>query len=68
MQLGKMQDFLCPHCAGVNTLTVNQADCMKEQSVCCEHCRQIVNITPATGLDDAVNLVISERAEEIASR
>ena len=68
MRVGIKQEFLCPHCGGLNTFTTSESCALREEEVSCSHCKQILNVTAAAGIGDAVNLVISECETDAAAR
>lgn len=53
-------EYLCPNCSCINrlerNLVVNMYD---EQTAYCSQCRTKLEIVPACGLDDAINLIVS---------
>ncbi|MFC3095180.1 hypothetical protein DRW07_15095 [Alteromonas sediminis] len=68
MLAGVKQEFLCPHCGGLNTYITGENCALKEELVCCVHCRETINVIPAAGVDNSVNLIVSDCDANAATR
>jgi len=68
MLVGVKQEFLCPHCGGLNTFTTCENSALKEELVSCAHCKKPINVIPAAGIDDSVNLIVSDCDNDAATR
>lgn len=64
MSVGLQQEFLCPHCGGLNSFITKESNCLREEAVSCSHCNQMLNVTTAAGIDNTINLVVSECESE----
>ncbi|MCU7554591.1 hypothetical protein OCL06_08265 [Alteromonas sp. ASW11-19] len=62
-------EYLCPHCGHVNAIAEHAVrDMYKEQYTECVHCRQQLEIVPACGIGDQINLVVSVAAQDTPQR
>lgn len=53
-------EYLCPNCSCINLLERDLVvDMYNEQTAYCAQCRTKLEIVPANGLDDAINLIVS---------
>lgn len=54
-------EFRCPLCGHVNAISVDTLkDMYKEQREPCQQCNQMLEIIPANGVNDQINLIVSE--------
>lgn len=54
-------EYLCPNCGHINELAVDEIKNMySEQSAYCSQCRTLLSIVPADGMNDDINLVVTE--------
>lgn len=53
-------EYLCPHCSCINTIEKNLlVDMYQEQSTVCSQCQTTLEVVPANGLDDDINLIVT---------
>jgi phage FluMu protein Com len=68
MQIKESLEYLCPYCAGVNTLPSGEHNHLKEELLKCQHCNKTINVIAVNGIDDAVNVVAFEHDELMKTR
>lgn len=68
MRSGMKQEFMCPYCSGVNTFTTHERSALMEEYITCTHCKRIMNVTAAAGIDDDVNIVVFEHEQNSTPR
>ncbi len=62
-------EYLCPHCGHINTIADHVVrDTYKEQYTACAHCRRQLEIVPACGIGETINLVVSVAAQDTPPR
>ena len=60
MSASQQHEYLCPQCSHINALEHNEIRNMyKEQTATCEQCGAMLEIVPALGIGDQINLVVS---------
>ncbi|MBU3023571.1 hypothetical protein [Aestuariibacter sp. A3R04] len=69
MNATRQQEFLCPHCSHINTLEINPAKEMYiERQVACSRCNTVVEVVPADGIGEQINLIVSVTSSEMPIR
>lgn len=54
-------EYRCPHCGFINAIARETViDMYKEQYDACKHCQQKLEIIAANGINDQINLIVSE--------
>lgn len=62
-------EYLCPHCGAENSLSDYEIRNMYSPQIAhCDNCKCKLEIVPADGIGDNINLVVSEAGEEVLSR
>ncbi len=68
MNASSQLEYLCPNCSCINLLERKQVtDNYHEQTTYCSQCRTKLEVVPANGLDDSINLIVSI-AEDLPMR
>ncbi len=66
MQIQSFLEYRCPSCGGINTLPKESVvDMYKEQLESCKQCNKRLEIIPANGINDRINLIVSELSDTI---
>lgn len=66
MQSQSFLEYRCPGCGAINKLARESViDMYKEQLESCKHCHKILEIIPANGINDQINLIVSEQSDTI---
>jgi len=69
METALNHEYLCPHCGTVNALSHFEIRNMyTPQYADCHHCKTKLEIVPADGIGNNINLVVSEAAGEVLTR
>ncbi|QJR81400.1 hypothetical protein CA267_011735 [Alteromonas pelagimontana] len=67
MNANEQHEYMCPHCNHINEI---EHDCIrnmyKEQYTKCSECGANLEIVPADGIGDQINLVVSVAAPDNA--
>ena len=62
-------EYLCPHCNHVNSIRHDAIrDMYKEQFTHCDSCQTKLEIIPADGINESINLVVSLALPDVQSR
>ena len=57
-------EYRCPRCGFINAIAREAVlDMYKEQADACEHCNQMLEIIAANGINDQINLIVSEHED-----
>ena len=57
-------EYRCPRCGYINAIARETVlDMYKEQSDACQHCQQKLEIIAAKGINDQINLIVSEQED-----
>ncbi|MDC8829894.1 hypothetical protein [Alteromonas gilva] len=66
MQSQSLLEYRCPCCGSINTLAKESViDMYKEQLESCKQCHKRLEIIAATGINDQINLIVSELSDTI---
>lgn len=69
MNATQEQEYLCPHCSHINALKLNSHhDMYREQYTQCAKCDSRLEVVPADGIGEKINLVVSLVASELPIR
>lgn len=69
MNSSETLEFLCPYCNQVNAIREEAIkDMYKEQFAVCNHCQTKLEIIPADGIGESINLVVSLALPEFQAR
>lgn len=69
MQAATEHEYLCPHCGHINVLQHHELrDKCTEQYAKCDNCAVMLEIVPADGIDDQINLIVTEAPQELVIR
>ena len=69
MQSSSLHEYMCPHCGYINALAGSEiCNMYSEQYANCYSCETKLEIVPADGMNDIINLVISEAEEAVLPR
>ena len=69
MQSSSLHEYRCPHCGYINALAGSEiCNMYSEQYANCYSCETKLEIVPTNGMNDMVNLVISEAEEDFLPR
>lgn len=62
-------EYLCPHCGHVNGISPEEIkDMYQEQYAACCNCQRQLELVPACGIGDQINLVVSVVPPDLPSR
>lgn len=57
-------EFRCPRCGYINAIARDTViDMYKERLDSCQHCQQKLEIIAANGINDQINLIVSEQED-----
>ena len=63
------QEYLCPHCGHINALQLDTLrEMYQEKYTQCAKCDSRLEIVPADGIGEKINLIVSLASSEIAYR
>lgn len=59
------QEFLCPHCSHINAMELDTVKEMyREQYTTCSSCGANLEVVPADGIGEKINLIVSLAATD----
>ena len=62
----KLLEYRCPRCGFINAIAKETIlDMYKEKADACQHCNQKLEIIAANGINDKINLIVSEYEDAI---
>ncbi len=62
-------EYLCPRCGHVNGISQEEIkDMYQEQYAACSNCHSQLELVPACGIGDQINLVVSVAAPDLPQR
>ncbi|MBU2980154.1 hypothetical protein [Alteromonas sp. C1M14] len=62
-------EYLCPHCGHLNVTEVEtEKDMYREKYATCSQCDVKLEIVPAEGIEDRINLIVSVAFTDAVSR
>ncbi|MEG3767028.1 hypothetical protein [Alteromonas sp. 14N.309.X.WAT.G.H12] len=62
-------EYLCPHCSHINVIEIEtEKDMYREKYIACPRCGVKLEIVPAEGIEDRINLVVTVAYTDAASR
>ncbi|MBT81738.1 MAG: hypothetical protein CL587_15255 [Alteromonadaceae bacterium] len=59
------QEYLCPHCSHINAI---ELDTHREMYTTCDKCGSHLEVVPADGIGEKINLIVSLASSDIALR
>lgn len=69
MQSSSLHEYMCPHCGYINAIAGSEiCNMYSAQYANCYNCDIKLEIVPADGMNDMINLVISEADEKALFR
>jgi hypothetical protein len=55
-----LHEYLCPSCGNINSITQDEAlDFYTEHAKLCAYCGQGLEVTPANGINNQINIVVA---------
>lgn len=62
-------EYLCPQCGHVNGISKEEIkDMYQEQYAACEQCHSRLELVPACGIGDQINLIVSVAPPDLPER
>ena len=63
------QEYLCPHCSHINALKLDtHHEMYREKYTHCVKCDSRLEVVPADGIGEKINLVVSLASSDLALR
>ena len=63
------QEYLCPHCSHINAIELDKhREMYHEMYTTCDKCGSHLEVGPADGIGEKINLIVSLASSDIALR
>lgn len=60
MVTAEKYEFRCPFCGSTNSVTQREHNALREQSINCSSCYNLLSVTAAAGVNNSINIVVFE--------
>ncbi len=69
MAIASEHEYMCPHCGHINSISQHALrNKYTEQYANCDKCKTGLELVPADGINEQINLVVSELPQESLQR